>query len=964
MIKNFPFLSYDTGSGYIEDQIIMGGIDEQTKVYEFDLSGIHEINKIRVHLSKVFAVVKIKNISITIGHHRSYKIDYYRDNAVHRNGRNLYFFKKNPYIEFYLFNQSVRKISLNISYVAMGEEAINDTLSNILKKFDEAIVDEKRRFKEAERNRINLFILQDIKTSQALNQINELKEKIDVLKRNEIGIFKIESRLKRMYRWTFIDKRPLKKKLTTLPVILSKQYKFIKKSGLFDAAYYLQQYADVRSMNVDPLEHYMTEGFKERNDPNPLFDSSYYEEKNPEIKLSGSNPLWHFLKSDAGEGRNPCPLFNVNYYLAQNSDVLEMGLNPLCHYISCGFKEGRNPNPFFDSKYYLKEYPDVAQSGMDPLSHFVRSGFREHRNPCQLFNTTYYLNKYKDEVGNDNPLAHFLEQGHQRGYYPSRYFERFTQFPKISVITPVYNTDIKFLHSCIRSVQNQQYFNWELCLVDDGSNDRAIEPILKSYEEEDSRIKVKLLPDNQGIAEASNEGVQLATGDYIGFLDHDDELTEEALLKVAEAINDNQPDIVYTDEEIINEKGLPISSLYKPDFSPDLLLSNNYITHFFVIKNSLFKQIGGFSKRYDGAQDYDLILKSTEKANKIFHIHKALYHWRGSETSTSSNPEIKSYADTAGKLAIESALQRRNIDGEVLSVDQLFHYHVKRKLRHRPLVSIIIPFKDQGKLLKQCVYSIFEKTGYGNFEIILVDNGSEKETTHDIVNELKNEYSKIKYYLYPIPFNYSKLNNMSVSMANGEHLVLMNNDIEILNSDWIESLLEHSQRETVGAVGGKLFYPDGSIQHAGIIIGIGGFAGHSHRFFKGDDPGYYHRLMSVQNISAVTGALMMVKTKLYHELGGMVEEEFAVALNDVDFCLRLRRRGYLNIFTPYCQAIHHESATRGYEETSAKKKRFSIEIREFKNKWKAEIERGDPYYNRNLTLNREDFSIKRGLYNY
>lgn len=534
----------------------------------------------------------------------------------------------------------------------------------------------------------------------------------------------------------------------------------------------------------------------------------------------------------------------------------------------------------------------------------------------------------------------------------------FSTRPKISLIMPVYNVDAVFLKDAINSVCRQSYKNWELCIAEDASTEPHVKDILNHFSKKYKNIKVTFLEENQGISGASNEAVRMAEGDYLAFLDHDDEITWNALFEVVKKINSHHPDVVYSDEEIISEEGHCLACHHKPDYSPDLLLCHNYITHFLSVKRELFHQVGGFSKEFDGAQDYDLILKLTENAEKIVHIPEVLYRWRSVKDSTSFNPEAKSYADLAGRKALSSALERRRIKGRVEKAEKkLFYYRVKRELQKEPLVSIIIPFKDKPDLLQKCMNAILKKSSYTNYEIIGVSNNSKSDDTFHTMRALEKRDPRIRFIELNIPFNYSKINNHAVEEAGGEHIVLMNNDIEVVNNDWLEALLEHSQREDVGAVGAKLYYPDNTIQHAGVVIGIAGFAGHSHRHYKHTEPGHFNRLNCIQNISAVTGALLMVKKSLYLSLGGLNEEAYSVALNDVDFCLRLMEKGYHNIFTPFCEAYHYESVSRGYEDTPERKERFEGEIAHFRKRWKSFLDAGDPYYNKNLTLEKEDFSI-------
>lgn len=541
----------------------------------------------------------------------------------------------------------------------------------------------------------------------------------------------------------------------------------------------------------------------------------------------------------------------------------------------------------------------------------------------------------------------------------------FSYSPKISIIMPVYNVDRVWLKKAIASVTAQPYENWDFCIVDDASTEKHVKNILRKRSKKDKRIKVKFLKENKGIADASNEAALMASGEYLAFLDHDDEITINALHEVVNAINLSKADVIYSDEDMIHsldtertkKRKFFFDVHFKPDFSPDLLLSHNYVTHFLVVKRSLFFEVGGFSSKYNGAQDYDLTLKLTEKTEKIYHIQKVLYHWRIIPTSASVNPATKPEAVDAGRAALEAALKRRGILGNVVKTNSLGHYRVIRELLRKPLISIIIPFKDQPILLKNCVEAILDKTDYRNFEIIGINNNSTEAKTFEIMTDLQKADNHMRFYDYNIPFNYAKINNYAVDLAGGKHVVLMNSDIEVINADWLNALLEHSQREEVGVVGAKLYYPNDTIQHAGVILGIAGFAGHSHKHFSREEPGYANRLMCIQNVSAVTGALLMVKKELYEKAGGLDGECFSVALNDVDFCLKLREMGYLNIFTPYCEAYHHESASRGYEDPPEKKARFKKEIQYFRERWKDVLAEGDPYYNPNLTLEREDFSV-------
>ena len=538
--------------------------------------------------------------------------------------------------------------------------------------------------------------------------------------------------------------------------------------------------------------------------------------------------------------------------------------------------------------------------------------------------------------------------------------------PLISVILPVHDIELAWLRRAIDSVLAQIYHRWELCIVDDASSD----PRLKQYLDElrDSRIQLRRLDSNTGISGASNSALEMATGDYVALLDHDDELTRDGLLEVAKCLDRGKADLIYSDEDFIDETGEFSDAHFKPDYSPDLLRSHNYITHLLVIRRALVEEIGGFRSPFDGAQDYDLILRAVELAGSVVHIPKVLYHWRRRKGSTAANDLAKPQSlDVprldAGRRALEEHLQRNTIAAEVVEGNLPNYYRVRRRIIGTPLVSLLIPFRDLPDILEMCLDSILNNTSYRNFEVIGINNDSQQDRTFELMEHYRRRDERIHFHDFNAPFNYAELNNFGVSKASGEHVVLMNNDIEVLTPYWIEALLEHSQRPEVGAVGAKLYYcsttkehASHTIQHAGVIVGIGGFAGHSHRHSHRSAAGYFNRLNVVQNLSAVTAALMMVKRELYQEMFGLDGANFKVALNDVDFCLRLRENGYWNVFTPYCEANHYESLSRGYEDSPENAARFQTEVKYFRERHAALLQRGDPFYNSNLALGSENFA--------
>ncbi|ADB58259.1 glycosyltransferase [Archaeoglobus profundus] len=538
--------------------------------------------------------------------------------------------------------------------------------------------------------------------------------------------------------------------------------------------------------------------------------------------------------------------------------------------------------------------------------------------------------------------------------------KKFKYRPKISIIMPTWNTDERWLRKAIESVLNQVYDNWELCIADGGSTKPHVRKILEEYAKKDKRIKVKFLPKNLGIAGNSNEALKLATGEFVAFLDHDDELAPFALYEVVKLLNEKPDlDFIYSDEDKIDEKGRRRDPFFKPDYSPDMFLSCNYLIHITVIRKSLVDKVGGFRLGYDGSQDYDLFLRVLEHTDKIAHIPKILYHWRAIETSCASRPEAKMYAYKAAKKALADAMKRRGIEIEgVYDGLWLGSYRIKYKINGNPKVSIIIPTKDKVEVLKRCVESILNKTTYQNYEIVIVDNNSQEEKTFEYYETIK-DHPKIRILEYNKPFNFSAINNYAVSKVDSEFILFLNNDTEVITSEWLSAMLEHAQRKEVGAVGAKLLYPNNTIQHAGVILGLGvhRVAGHSHRHYPANSHGYVGRINVVQNLSAVTAACMLTKKSLFEEVGGFDEVNLPIAFNDVDYCLKLREKGYLIVYTPYAVLYHYESLSRGYEDTPEKQARFLREVRYMREKW-GHILDNDPYYNPNLTREKEDFSIR------
>ncbi|MCU0567004.1 MAG: glycosyltransferase [Oculatellaceae cyanobacterium Prado106] len=535
----------------------------------------------------------------------------------------------------------------------------------------------------------------------------------------------------------------------------------------------------------------------------------------------------------------------------------------------------------------------------------------------------------------------------------------FAYHPLISVVMPVYNPPIAFLRAAIESVIQQVYPHWEFCIADDASPNPQVRQVLEEYARADERIKVVFREENGHISRSSNSALEVATGEFIALLDHDDVLAPEALYEMVLLLNQHpEADMIYSDEDKIDEEGQRKYPFFKPDWSPDSFLSRMYTCHLGVYRRSLITEIGGFRVGYEGSQDYDLVLRFTEKTNKIFHIPKILYHWRIHEQSASSGATAKPYAYIAGQRALADAIQRRGEPGRVEGVPNFpGHYVVRYDIQSSDLVSIIIPTRDLGHLLNQCLESIFEKSTYPHYEVIVVDNGSTEPYTEKVINTwLNREPDRFRCYTYNIPFNYSKINNFGVSKANGKYLVFLNNDTEIITTDWLEALVEQAQRPSIGAVGAKLLYSDNTIQHAGVVIGLGGFAGHGHRYFPDGEAGYYGTAISPTNFSAVTAACLICRREVFDAVGGF-DEEMPVAFNDVDFCLKLTQAGLRNLCIPHVVLYHYESKSRGLEDTLEKQSRFQHDSQMMVDRWLDFVEQ-DPCYSKHLTLSHSDYRIR------
>lgn len=543
-------------------------------------------------------------------------------------------------------------------------------------------------------------------------------------------------------------------------------------------------------------------------------------------------------------------------------------------------------------------------------------------------------------------------------YSMSLKVDNFKHKPVISILIPVYNPKSDWLIAAIDSVRGQIYPYWQLCIADDASTDMSICPLLQQYIEIDSRIHVVFRETNGHISAASNSALGLATGEWVALLDQDDLLPEHALFWVVDAINKApQATIIYSDEDKINEKGQRCWPNFKSDWNRDLFYSQNMICHLGVYRADLLRSIGGFKIGTEGSQDYDLVLRCLEEIddNQIVHIPRILYHWRAHDQSSALINDVKSYALSSGRQSLQEHFDRLGIKVIVELLD-FGMYRVKYSLPDvLPCISLIIPTRNSIEILRQCIESILNKTTYRNYEILIIDNGSDDPAVLEYLNSLSN-HSNIFVIRDERPFNFSALNNLAVNHARGELIGLINNDIEVISPDWLSELVSHALRPGIGAVGARLWYPNNTLQHGGVILGLGGVAGHPHRQMPMNNKGYFGRASVIQSFSAVTAACLVIKKSIYEDVGGFNEIDLSVAFNDVDFCLRLLDAGYRNIWTPFAELYHHESATRGLDNTPEKQLRFNAEVEYMKQKWGGKL-LNDPAYNPNLTLSYGDFSL-------
>jgi O-antigen biosynthesis protein len=794
----------------------------------------------------------------------------------------------------------------------------------------------------------------------------------------------------------------------------------IKESNLFDENWYLDNNPQLRKMNIDPVSHYLKIGAIEGQDPSPTFSNTAYIKANPDVGVAKINPLLHYVKHGVVEGRpvaeatlaqqNIQNQLSITYHSSSafSSDLrllrssLKARLEHLRHYIKHLHIPEANIielSGLFDKQYYIENNIDLKDSKEDPIDHFVRIGWRKGYKPNPDFDPEFYRNHYEDISRLDlNPLVHYVEHGIVEGRETLRTSElrttsntlgvigtsyqswidnfdtvsqedirsmkarihRFDYKPKISIVMPVYNTDTSLLEKAIKSVLRQSYTYWELCIADDASTVEGVKGVLDEYSNQDKRIKVVYRSVNGHISASSNSALSVATGEFVAFMDHDDLIPPNAIFEFVAALNECPSlDIIYSDEDRIDAEGRRFGPYFKSAFNKELMLGQNYMNHFSMYRRSLLQDIGGFRIGYEGSQDYDLALRAIDKTipQKIKHIPSILYHWRiGGEQNTYSETFMEQCVRSA-RLAIKDHLVRNCESGDVIENSYVKSWHrVKRSVDEKKNpISVIVPTKDQAKVLEACCRGVLERTDYKNIELIIIDHESKSRDAVKLFDKLKAD-PRVRVIPYKGEFNYSAMNNMAVKSANGDLICLLNNDVDVINSDWLHEMAGHAVLSDVGIVGAKLLYSDGRTQHGGVILGVAGVAGHRFHLLDRHDIGPSGLAVLSSDISAVTAACILMRKEIFEQVGGFDEAHLKVAFNDVDLCMKVMSAGYRNIYNPYATLYHYESLSRGDDLSGPKKERFEKEVAFMLEKWGDFLEK-DRFYNPNVNLPSADYSL-------
>jgi glycosyltransferase involved in cell wall biosynthesis len=767
-------------------------------------------------------------------------------------------------------------------------------------------------------------------------------------------------------------------------------------SLLFDNLNYLRSYSGMRELKADPLTHYLDKGWRQGKDPNRLFQTSYYLERygdqipantNPfihylnkgwrmgffpsilfielkykkkfvEIRLQGKDPLLYFLRQIEAFRKKPPIYFDASWYKDRTPVLSAKPLELWQHYLDYGVYEGKSPLPLFDPHYYAVQNNDISLLFVDPFRHYREKDQTDNRRPSAWFDPKVYKDNHVDaETESISSLEHYLKKGvYDKTYVDQRVIDLPAK-PVVSIVVPVYNAKAHHLNNCIRSVLYQAYPHWELCLCDDGSTDVHVRNILTAWAEKDERIQVAWHQNNQGISAATNSAAALATGEYLGFLDNDDELTVDCLYHIVKCINETGADLLYTDEDLIGDDGRRFSTFYKPGYNRELLLCHNYITHFVVTLHDLFFKTGGCDPRLDGAQDFDLLLRLTEHAQMVVHVPEVVYHWRASETSTSVNHLQKSYADEAGRKAVTQALQRCGIAGEVHATDWKFYYRPVRFLEGHPHVTLIVYLEDVENETLVHIHSLCRTTSYASFDVLLVGSAVDSQVK-EYITDIQDDLDNLSFFLPTEDFSRGELLNMAAEFAEGDYLLFISSKIRPQGDDWIEALLEYGIDPEVGLTGGRVVTP-GEKEEKLTIPEI-----------NSDSPLYYKRFLLLssihmnglhwaQEVMAVDLQMCLIRKKLFLAMGGVNVQLFPSFMGGVDLAYRLREKGFINIYTPY--SIAEEDNTVLSDKSALKAELLTNERNEFQRNWRLWLEGGDPYYNpgcyRGSGIRDDDFRI-------
>ena len=767
-----------------------------------------------------------------------------------------------------------------------------------------------------------------------------------------------------------------------------------KPNPYFDSLFYLRQYPEIAEGDLAPLDHYIRVGWREGYLPSFYFLPDYYLRQAPLLAEAIGNPLAHYLRQGQYDGRKPSPYFDPDYYLRAYPDVVQSGLHPLDHYVTIGSLEQRRPSPYFDVAWYLDRTPVLRSLAVDLVAHYLEFGAAEGKSPLPLFDPRYYREQNLDVVKEKDllahyltigladdrrpsrwfdpgfyshtylgrvstdvfPLQHYLENGVYDQCYPDARVQDLPQKPMISIVVPVYNVEEHYLNNCIRSVLYQAYPHWELCLADDCSSQPHVRQVLEQWAARDSRIKVTFLGTNQGISGATNAAATLATGEYIAFLDNDDELTVDCLYQVVKVISETGADLLYTDEDLIGADGSRFSVFYKPGFNRELLLCHNYITHLVVSTKKMFDAVAGFDAKYDGAQDYDLVLKLSEQAQRVVHIPQVLYHWRASETSTSINHEQKSYADEAGRNALVAAMERRGVEAEVLATDWKFYYRVQRKLRTRPFVSILVYWHDDPAGIAVWLRSLVNSTGYDRFEILLLMSAAA-----DMESTCRREMAAIRDNIFCVDvqdgLSRAAIYNLAASQSRGEYLVFLDSKVTVRVADWLETLLAQALESGTGAVAARVRNLQDEKEEIETFPDLTDESSWYYFNFMQKCSAHMNGLQCAQNVLAVSWELCLVSKEIFESCNGFDDKNLPSLFWSLDFCLRLREQGYENIYIPY--GLAERSEGKNVRVGRGENKEWEQERRVFQVRWQKLLLKGDPYYNlgilENSNLSANDF---------